>query len=194
MKKFFVKAALCLSIGTLGLTTASCGSEDLSGIVNELITQLITNLVGQKGQVYNYSVKGTAQRLDKSGNSYVNNTSAKAFTATLPVTVNNSTAMFVLPAMEIDGIKMTDITYNNLTLTAATNGEYTSMDVSNNLEVSGTATINGTEYPARDLYIKEACLTSAGIYITTMQIYFGENGEYVLSLANVQGDVISASN
>lgn len=181
---------MCLAIGTMGLTTTSCGDDD---IISTIIQELITNLIGQQGQVYNYNVTGSVQKLYKEtaeGN-YMNGAASQTFKAMIPVTVNNNTATIVIPAMTVDGITMTNVTFSGLVLTAV-GQQYTSMTMSEEgVGVEGTATINGKQYPVTNLFIKDARLTSEQMSMNTFQIFFGENLEYVVSLTNVSGDIVS---
>lgn len=190
MKKIFRNIAMCLAIGTMGLTTTSCGDDD---IISTIIQELITNLIGQQGQVYNYNVTGSVQKLYKEtaeGN-YMNGAASQTFKAMIPVTVNNNTATIVIPAMTVDGITMTNVTFSGLVLTAV-GQQYTSMTMSEEgVGVEGTATINGKQYPVTNLFIKDARLTSEQMSMNTFQIFFGENLEYVVSLTNVSGDIVS---
>ena len=60
MRKIFRKAILSLCILSMGLVNVSCDSETIT----ELITILITNLVGQQGTTYTFTGSGTAQELE----------------------------------------------------------------------------------------------------------------------------------
>lgn len=190
MKKVFRNIALCLAFSTMGLTTTSCGDDEL---VSAIIQELITNLIGQQGQVYQYNAKGSVQKLYKQSaeGSYVNGAAPVSFTALLPVTVSNNTASITIPAMNVDGMSMSNVTISGLGLTAVGN-QYTSMLLSEgSTGVDGTVTVNGTQYPVTSLFIKDARLTSEQMSMETFQIFFGENLEYVVSLTNVTGEIVS---
>ncbi len=189
MKKIFAKVAMCLAIGSMGLVTTSCGDDE---VISAIIQELITNLIGQRGEVYNYQASGMVQKLYKASadGGYVNGAAAAKFNALIPVTVNNNTADIVIPAMNVDGINMSQVTISGLVLTAGT--ACTTMSMSDEgVGVEGTATINGNVYNVTNLYIDTANLTSEKLTMKTFQIFFGDNLEYVVSLTNVTGEAVS---
>lgn len=180
---------MCLAIGSMGLVTTSCGDDE---VISAIIQELITNLIGQRGEVYNYQASGMVQKLYKASadGGYVNGAAAAKFNALIPVTVNNNTADIVIPAMNVDGINMSQVTISGLVLTAGT--AYTTMSMSDEgVGVEGTATINGNVYNVTNLYIDTANLTSEKLTMKTFQIFFGDNLEYVVSLTNVTGEAVS---
>lgn len=189
MKKFFAKVAVCLAIGTMGVVTTSCGDDE---IISAIIQELITNLIGQRGETYQYQVKGSVQKLykaDATQQGYMNGAAAQSFTGSLPVTINNTTATVQFPAMNVDGMSMSAVTVADLALTAGT--AYTSMDLGDATGAEGSVTVNGTVYPISSIFIDTANLTSEKLTIKTFQLFFGENLEYVVSFTNVTGEAVS---
>lgn len=158
------------------MTFSSCGSDLL-----EPVLQILGNLLmGQQGQTYNFTGKGTMQVLKANGESFTYATENLAFQGTLPLTVSNSTGKLVLPAMDLNGYNMSGITFSNLALQAVGN-EYTTIELGDNTMADGTLTVGSTSYPVSNLFIK-AQATNTTLAISQMSIYFGEKGEYAVNV------------
>lgn len=184
MRKFFRKAILSVCIFSMGLVNVSCDSDTIT----ELITILITNLVGQQGTTYTFSGTGTAQELimQSDGQYQYGNATPSKFNGTFSVTVNNTLANMTVPGMTVNGATMSAINFYNLSMTATSNN--TTLDVGESTSAEGSLTVDGAEYPIYQVYIEyeneqlKTTVTSQKLIIPIMSIYFGPNGEYAMNL------------
>ena len=128
MRKIFRKPILSLCILSMGLVNVSCDSETIT----ELITILITNLVGQQGTTYTFTGSGTAQELimQNDGQYQYGNATPSKFNGTFSVTVNNTVANMTVPGMTVNGATMSAINFYNLSMAATSNN--TTLDVGDN--------------------------------------------------------------
>ena len=186
MRKFFRKAILSLCILSMGLVVANCstfgnfGKNIDSNTLTQIITALVTDLVGQKGTVYTFSGSGTAQQLVmRSDGQYNSAGDATNYKANMKVTTNNTFANLEIPAIKLKGCKMSIVTFYNLSMTTATNN--TSLTVGDNTTADGTITIDGATYSVSNVYM-ETTVTNQKLTITMMSIYFGESNQYVMNL------------
>ncbi len=186
MRKIFRKAILSLCILSMGLVFANCstlgnfGKNIDSNTLTQIITALVTDLVGQKGTVYTFSGSGTAQQLVmRSDGQYNSAGDATNYKANMKVTTNNTFANLEIPAIKLKGCKMSIVTFYNLSMTTATNS--TSLTVGDNTTADGTITIDGATYSVSNVYM-ETTVTNQKLTITMMSIYFGENNQYVMNL------------
>lgn len=186
MRKIFRKAILSLCILSMGLVFANCstlgnfGKNIDSNTLTQIITALVTDLVGQKGTVYTFSGSGTAQQLVmRSDGQYNSASDATNYKANMKVTTNNTFANLEIPAIKLKGCKMSIVTFYNLSMTTATNS--TSLTVGDNTTADGTITIDGATYSVSNVYM-ETTVTNQKLTITMMSIYFGENNQYVMNL------------
>ena len=184
MRKIFRKAILSLCILSMGLVNVSCDSETIT----ELITILITNLVGQQGTTYTFTGSGTAQELimQSDGQYQYGNATPSKFNGTFSVTVNNTVANMTVPGMTVNGATMSAINFYNLSMAATSNN--TTLDVGDNTSAEGSLTVNGTTYNVTSVYIeteKEELRTTEKkkkLNIPIMSIYFGNKGEFAMNL------------
>ena len=177
MRKIFRKAILSLCILSMGLVNVSCDSETIT----ELITILITNLVGQQGTTYTFTGSGTAQELimQSDGQYQYGNATPSKFNGTFSVTVNNTVANMTVPGMTVNGATMSAINFNDLSMAATSNN--TTLDVGESTSAEGSLTVNGTTYDVSSVYMKTT-VTSQKLTISEMSIYFGEKGEFAMNL------------
>lgn len=177
MRKFFRKAILSVCILSMGLVNVSCDSDTIT----ELITILITNLVGQQGTTYTFSGSGTAQELimQSDGQYQYGNATPAKFSGNFSVTVNNTLANMTVPGMTVNGATISAINFYNLSMTATSNN--TTLDVGDSTSAEGSLTVNGTTYEVSNVYM-ETTVTNQKLTITIMSIYFGESNQYVMNL------------
>ena len=184
MRKIFRKAILSLCILSMGLVNVSCDSETIT----ELITILITNLVGQQGTTYTFTGSGTAQELimQSDGQYQYGNATPSKFNGTFSVTVNNTVANMTVPGMTVNGATMSAINFYNLNMAATSNN--TTLDVGDNTSAEGSLTVNGTTYNVTSVYIEtekeelRTTVTNQKLNIPIMSIYFGDNGKFAMNL------------
>ena len=184
MRKIFRKAILSLCILSMGLVNVSCDSETIT----ELITILITNLVGQQGTTYTFTGSGTAQELimQSDGQYQYGNATPSKFNGTFSVTVNNTVANMTVPGMTVNGATMSAINFYNLNMAATSNN--TTLDVGDNTSAEGSLTVNGTTYNVTSVYIEtekeelRTTVTNQKLNIPIMSIYFGNKGEFAMNL------------
>lgn len=184
MRKIFRKAILSLCILSMGLVNVSCDSETIT----ELITILITNLVGQQGTTYTFTGSGTAQELimQSDGQYQYGNATPSKFNGTFSVTVNNTVANMTVPGMTVNGATMSAINFYNLSMAATSNN--TTLDVGDNTSAEGSLTVNGTTYNVTSVYIEtekeelRTTVTNQKLNIPIMSIYFGNKGEFAMNL------------
>ena len=184
MRKIFRKAILSLCILSMGLVNVSCDSETIT----ELITILITNLVGQQGTTYTFTGSGTAQELimQSDGQYQYGNATPSKFNGTFSVTVNNTVANMTVPGMTVNGATMSAINFYNLNMAATSNN--TTLDVGESTRAEGSLTVNGTTYNVTSVYIEtekeelRTTVTNQKLNIPIMSIYFGNKGEFAMNL------------
>ena len=178
---------LCLFVAGTAMTTTSCSSDN--GGIAQILGTLLTNLLGQQGTVYNFTGNGTMQVLKNTAAAgtdpvWTKVTESLTFQGTLPLTVNNTAATLQIPALNLGGNQMSQVTFSQLVLTAHSSGQtvdYTKIDTGTSSTATGTLTVNGTAYNVSNLYI-DAKATNETMTVKGMSIYFGDNFEYVVNV------------
>lgn len=185
MKKHFLKALAIVMLGASSFTLTSCDEDTLGSLIN-----VITNLIGQQGETYTYETNGTVQwgALASTGG-YKWETTGRALTATIPVTVNGQTANITIPGFSTDGVVMTDVSLYYLPMTNT--GSYTTLDLGDNSTIDGSITVGNTQLAASNVYMYDIRLTSEEMMIGTLDLYFGDNLDYCVHLTNVSGSIVT---
>lgn len=201
MKKFFTKAMAVVMMAFGSMTLTSCDTSGLADLPwDELITNLLGNLLGGKtGTTYTYTVNaGTAELFSQPEPEkyYRVGEPVDLRGTTLSVTDCGNTANITIPALSVGGAQTASVTISGLSMKAVTldNGI-------NEIEVSlpdsyngeGTLTIDGQQYSLSSAYIEDCYVSANDAMAGYLQFYFGPNGEYIVSLRDVECAIVKSA-
>lgn len=189
MKKFFKKATLVLGIMGMGLTTTSCGTEEIiNGIINngglDILQQLLGNIFNN-GTVNNYSGRATCQYLygnmTDQGFDVEGQTKEQVVSGTVQATCKKNAVTITLPTMTvtegdakatIDGITIYDMVLD----------EKGNLSIGENSTIAGTLLApDGETYNFYAPYFTSATISNSELKMD-VSLYFGEDCKRVMNV------------
>lgn len=188
MKKFFQKIFLFIALGGMSFTMTSCDEESISQIVQILIETLA-------GQTINYDCKGYVQKLYKKDGAtgYSTDNDKVTFQGVISVKYGQNQATMTVPNFAIEDIEMSTITISGLALVSDGSSKVKIQVPDAGVSADGNIIVSGVQYPISNIYVDgskeefEGTATQNTLSFTTLDLYFGDNEQYVVQLTNING-------
>lgn len=195
MKKFFLKGLSILMIGVSSLTLTSCDPSNLN--LGDIVTGLLGMLMGgQKGETYNFEAQsGIAQlwilNAEKENYYYDEAQDLSMVNCHVAVTDRSKSADLSFPAMEIAGAEMSAVTVSGIGMEQAEDGQYINLYIpESGNSGEGTLTVEGKSYSLTGVVLEDVYVSSVDALLTKVQLFFGENDEYVVNITDVSATII----
>jgi len=137
-------------------------------------------LIGRQ-EDFVYSGSGTSQLITLQENgSHKHTGDAETIQTDITLAVSDSLATLTIPSMEVNGGTLSTIRLEQLLL-AENEAKTTTISDGLSTALTGSFTRDGKSYPISGIYM-EVTATAWEITVSHLQIYFGENEEYILSI------------
>lgn len=174
-------------IGAAFITFGMTSCETLQKIAQDenfgkLVTAIASNYVNAQGTTYNYTGTAQAQLLKKTADGYLfveKDGKTTKVDMTLPLVAGN-VATIQFPTISVDGGTMTNTAVGNLVITA--NGSKNTVTVGDQTTATGSLTLDGKTYNISGVYLQDCTYSTTKFEGKTMQIYFGDANDYVMSI------------
>lgn len=205
MKKFCITALSILMMGTSSLTLTSCDTEELGNIISGILESGILGelLGGQTGTTYTYTTaQGTAQlwTLNSEGQYIIDtDTEVKLEGTTFEVKDCGTSANITVPALSFGTTSLGSTTLSGLHMESVTldgGGTAIALSIPDSYNGQGTLTVGGKQYNLSSAYFDEGntLVSSVDFGTTKLQLFFGENGEYVVNIEDLVGNIVTPQN
>lgn len=199
MKKFCITALSILMMGTSTLTLTSCDTEELGNIISGILDSGILGqlLGGQTGTTYTYTTaQGTAQLWTLTAEGYLIDeaTEQKLESTTFEVKDCGTSANITIPALTFGTSTLSSVSLSGLHMESINldgGGTAIALTLPDSYNGEGTLTVGGKQYSLTSAYIENAFVSSVDFGAAKLQLYFGNDGEYVINIDGVVGNIVN---